>query len=96
MASQTARGIEYTIDELRAERPGSSYPHPIVTNLRRGDDKKYHTRHLVHPTQNTTVCGLSLVRGHAWAPSDQDKVTCDKCCRIVERWARKKEREQCQ
>lgn len=78
--------MEYPLDVLREKQPGTSHPFPIVANLRPNERTGRVSRHYVHPAQNTTICGLSLIRGHAWAPSDQDHTTCRVCFLISVKW----------
>ncbi|MHC4733431.1 MAG: hypothetical protein ACYTDW_03090 [Planctomycetota bacterium] len=51
-------------------------------NLRKREDGT-HSRHYKHPMQNQTLCGLSLKKGHAWAPSEAQFVTCANCERLA-------------
>ncbi len=60
----------------------------IWMNLRARADNT-HSRHYKHPTQNQTLCGLSLKKGHAWDRSEAQFVTCTRCLAIASKWLEK-------
>lgn len=53
----------------------------IVMNLR-AKENATHSRHWQRPSEGQTACGLSMKKGHAWAMSNAQFVTCQKCTRI--------------